>query len=937
MVKTRVLVCAVSALLILSSNGAFASAVIASSPTTACDALDSLDLATHAGNQINSRLSQSDPAKGLPLFSNRDFSLTSNPWTANADSWTKKGTLLDFTGVAGYLFTTYNTANRIGTLISPRHFIAAAHYHPAKDEVLGFIDKDGNRIERTVVGGQSIGSTDIYVGVLDSDLPDSIAYYPLMASSTLKSLVQKFDTNALDVPIVTLDQEAKALVHKLSSISDTYISHAVYAEGNYKDWGENMISGDSGQPGFVIIDNQPVLLFAHHLAAAGPNYGNYIKEINSAMTSLGGGYQATEYDPICFTKYAVNHIPSFQKYPQKIILHTDTALRSALGVYNATDADSEQTLSYSLASLIVDASTALNPSDYFSIDPASGELSLIAPLDPDIVGKEIKLAVKVEDSGQNIGSATATTTVDFRSALNQTKKIILDPDFKRPDASPASFTGISFDSEGKLVAIGGFTAVNGVAQKGIARLNSNGDIDPSFQAEISGRSRSMFVDNDGKIVMGGFAGRIDRLNDDGSADDSFGTAAGYGFSGGIANKVIDVNGEILVTGIALQKYNGANIRGVAMIKHDGALDADFHANFGGITGGSGNTLFFDGENIYIGGNFSVYTLPDSSTVPAGRLIKVSKDGQLDSVFAANMGTGFDNQVRDIVARPDGKIVVVGDFHKFNGADISSIALLNPDGTLDSAFVASVAKIDNNLFAVIADKDNKMIIGGNVFKIGESTFKSGIARLNADGTSDEEFNNALGDGIDGGVTELLWREDGAVVAIGNLNSYDGTALNNSIAILMPLEETKESEQTSTTTSASNSSSTSSGGGGGGGGGGGSAPAQSPSVPAGTLSGASFVTTQSPGVPSAYIQEQSPAFSPKRNLHAGVSGEDVRGLQKYLNTKGFPVSLSGVGSSGNETAYFGGKTKAALAKFQKSAGVSPSVGFLGPLTRAYILSH
>ena len=101
MLKTSVFTaCALMALLFISTSGVPALAAVMSSPTTACDALDSLDLAVHAGNQIDNRLSEALPSNSLPLFSSRDFSLTDIPWTVNPDSWTKKRTPLDFTGVA---------------------------------------------------------------------------------------------------------------------------------------------------------------------------------------------------------------------------------------------------------------------------------------------------------------------------------------------------------------------------------------------------------------------------------------------------------------------------------------------------------------------------------------------------------------------------------------------------------------------------------------------------------------------------------------------------------------------------------------------------------------------------------------------------------------------------------------------------------------------
>jgi len=92
----------------------------------------------------------------------------------------------------------------------------------------------------------------------------------------------------------------------------------------------------------------------------------------------------------------------------------------------------------------------------------------------------------------------------------------------------------------------------------------------------------------------------------------------------------------------------------------------------------------------------------------------------------------------------------------------------------------------------------------------------------------------------------------------------------------------------------------------------------------------------------VQASAPAAMPTqteisgllltRNLYKGNSGEDVRTLQKLLNSKGFPVATSGVGSAGFETTYFGPATLAAVIKFQTAKNISPNVGSVGPLTRA-----
>ena len=73
---------------------------------------------------------------------------------------------------------------------------------------------------------------------------------------------------------------------------------------------------------------------------------------------------------------------------------------------------------------------------------------------------------------------------------------------------------------------------------------------------------------------------------------------------------------------------------------------------------------------------------------------------------------------------------------------------------------------------------------------------------------------------------------------------------------------------------------------------------------------------------------------RNLYLGISGEDVRALQKYLNAKGYTVAQEGAGSPGNETAYFGPATKAAVIKFQIARAIVPAAGYVGLITRGIL---
>ncbi|KKW19240.1 MAG: hypothetical protein UY63_C0017G0017 [Parcubacteria group bacterium GW2011_GWA2_51_10] len=87
--------------------------------------------------------------------------------------------------------------------------------------------------------------------------------------------------------------------------------------------------------------------------------------------------------------------------------------------------------------------------------------------------------------------------------------------------------------------------------------------------------------------------------------------------------------------------------------------------------------------------------------------------------------------------------------------------------------------------------------------------------------------------------------------------------------------------------------------------------------------------------------SSCFTFTRNHKQSDSGGEVMEVQKFLNKfADTQVAVSGPGSVGNETSFFGGLTRAAVVKFQNKyaadiltpVGLSAGTGFWGPSSRA-----
>ncbi len=80
---------------------------------------------------------------------------------------------------------------------------------------------------------------------------------------------------------------------------------------------------------------------------------------------------------------------------------------------------------------------------------------------------------------------------------------------------------------------------------------------------------------------------------------------------------------------------------------------------------------------------------------------------------------------------------------------------------------------------------------------------------------------------------------------------------------------------------------------------------------------------------------------KDLRFNDTDEEVKLLQKFLNSQGFKLAQNGVGSLGKETNYFGSLTKSALIKYQEANAkdilipiyLTKGTGYFGFMTRNY----
>ncbi|MBK9734022.1 MAG: VCBS repeat-containing protein [Saprospiraceae bacterium] len=331
--------------------------------------------------------------------------------------------------------------------------------------------------------------------------------------------------------------------------------------------------------------------------------------------------------------------------------------------------------------------------------------------------------------------------------------------------------------DGKIIAGGNFSSLNGAPRSCIGRLNADGSLDASFNhgAAFNNHVYSTSLQPDGKIIAGGnfttfngtFTRYIARLNSDGTRMPAL--TPGFGFTDRVRSTSLQPDGKIIVGG-EYTFFNGTSRNYIARLNADGSLDAGFNPGTGFDWFVFSTSLQPDGK-IIVGGHFTSF-----NGTPRNRIVRLNADGSLDTGF--NPGTGFNNAVRSITLQPDGKIIVGGDFTSFNGTTgRNRIVRLNADGSLDSGFIPGTG-FQNAVFSTTLQPDGKIIVGGN-FTSFNGTPRTGIARLNADGSLDTGFNP--GTGFNSGVRSTRLLPDGKIMVGGGFTSFNGTP-RTAIALL-----------------------------------------------------------------------------------------------------------------------------------------------------------
>ncbi len=354
---------------------------------------------------------------------------------------------------------------------------------------------------------------------------------------------------------------------------------------------------------------------------------------------------------------------------------------------------------------------------------------------------------------------------------------VIDSTFNPGTGTNNSVYATAIQSDGKIIIAGNFTSYSGTSINRIARLNSDGSLDGTFNVGAGANSSisAITIQPDGKIIIGGgfssYSGIpincIARINTDGSLDTTF--AVGSGANGFVLSIALQADAKIIIGGY-FTSYNLTSANYLARLNPNGSLDTTYIIGTGLNNNVYSTTMQSDGKMIFAG-NFNLY---NGTTVV--KIIRLNTDGTLDGTFTP--GTGPNGTTYTMATQTDNKIIIGGNSSMYDGTPRDKIARLNSDGTLDGTFNVGTG-LNSLPFAIAIQPDAKIIIGG-CFTSYNGTAINRIVRLNTNGSFDSTFT--VGTGADNCIGSISLQSDNKIIIGGDFNSYNGIARNRVARLL-----------------------------------------------------------------------------------------------------------------------------------------------------------
>ena len=323
-------------------------------------------------------------------------------------------------------------------------------------------------------------------------------------------------------------------------------------------------------------------------------------------------------------------------------------------------------------------------------------------------------------------------------------------------------------SDGKIIIIGNFTTINGIAKPKFARLNTDGSLDTTFGVSVNSDINTFEITPNGKIIIGGYFTTVNgitknyiaRLNSDGSLDEGFNTP---NFNDTIVSIALKSDNKILIagdfSGYSEPVYDIVDeglilTRGSWGALYNSAVETEYDYPDSPI-GTEWNSIYTDPTN-YGWTSLSNVTSRTYDTFVAALDYVVGNNAvskelimhdtinnryyKFDITLWGNgaQGATFEYTRQEIDAIT-GNLIGTPVYKSKIATLISHVAQINENGSIDEGFSPPKFYYDGytvNMGNILVDND-KILVRGDFNSVSGIT-RNSLVRLNSDGTIDTTF-------------------------------------------------------------------------------------------------------------------------------------------------------------------------------------------------------
>jgi len=345
----------------------------------------------------------------------------------------------------------------------------------------------------------------------------------------------------------------------------------------------------------------------------------------------------------------------------------------------------------------------------------------------------------------SISLTVMAAPADLDPTFGSGGKVISSPD----GSNLTSGNGMALQPDGKIVMVGGRRGSPGLSFI-VARYNANGSLDTTFgnngwvsttSVNSNEGATSVAIQPDGKIVVGGNIHSladigIARFNSNGSLDTSFDgdgkvTVGFSDFAGSypdfLSSLKIGNDGKIVFAGGA--QGLGLNYKTIlGRLNADGSLDTTFDGDGKVIDGGG------QWQDIIVQPDGTIFAAGGVDSQFNGIMIAAKYNNNGSREWSYSRGQDFVRaSLNGIAAQPDGKLVVVGHY------TYKIIAIrLNANGTVDNSFDSTTVTPGGQAFSVAIQPDGKIV--ANVTTNSTTSNSFSLIRYNPNGSLDSGFGS-----------------------------------------------------------------------------------------------------------------------------------------------------------------------------------------------------